>query len=107
MAARGLALVADAAGDTARAFELLADAHIRANRHADPYVWLEGYILDAQCTLGRRHGHPETSSWVARLRELAARTGMKELEIRSLLHGAALGNSSDGEAAELMAASLQ
>ena len=52
MAARGLALVADANGDSATAFEILADARRRANRLADPYVWLDGYILDAQCTLG-------------------------------------------------------
>ena len=25
---------------------------VRTNRLADPYVWLDGYILDAQCTLG-------------------------------------------------------
>jgi len=106
ISARGLALVADASGDTERAFLLLADARLRSNRHADPYVWLDGYILDAQCTLGRRHDHPDTVRWIAELRELASRTGMRELLIRSMLHGAALGVAGDAAAASLLAAAF-
>jgi tetratricopeptide (TPR) repeat protein len=101
MAARGLALTAEAEGDTDRAFSILADARRRACRLADPYVWLDGYILDAQCGLGRRYGHPDVASWVESLRALASRTGMKEFAHRSLIHGAALGNVAD---AELLAA---
>ena len=85
---------------------ILADARRRANRLADPYVWLDGYILDAQCTLGRRHGHPETATWVEDLSELASRSGMRELRVRALLHGAALGRSGDRAAAQLLAAEL-
>jgi hypothetical protein len=48
MSARGLALVAEAMGQTERAFAVLADARARCNRLADPYVWLDVYILDAQ-----------------------------------------------------------
>ncbi|MET0864459.1 MAG: bacterial transcriptional activator domain-containing protein, partial [Nakamurella sp.] len=106
IAARGLALVADAAGASDQAFALLSDAHDRANRHADPYVWLDGYILDAKCILGRRHGHPDTTTWIAELRELASRTGMREFTLRSLLHGAATGHSADAAAAELLAGDL-
>lgn len=101
---RGLALVAELSGDSAAAFRILQDARIRSNRHADPYVWLDGYILDAQCTLGRRHHHPDTARWIAELRELASRTGMREFTIRSLLHGAALGSTTDAAAADLLAA---
>jgi len=103
MAARGLALVAEATGDTERAFALLADARARAGRLADPYVWLDGYILDAQCELGRRHGHPDTGAWVEALRELASRSGMRELTLRSLRHGAALGRAGDDAAAAVLA----
>jgi tetratricopeptide (TPR) repeat protein len=103
IAARGLALLADEAGQRERAFMILADGQVRANRHADPYVWLTGYILDAQCILGRRHGHPNTATWIEELRELASRTGMREFTLRSLLHGAALGNVGDAAAAELLA----
>jgi len=103
MAARGLALVAEATGDTERAFALLADARARAGRLADPYVWLDGYILDAQCELGRRHGHPDTGAWLETLRNLASRSGMRELTLRSLRHGAAIGRAGDDDAAAVLA----
>ena len=102
-AARGLAMVAAARGETERAFEVLADARTRCNRLADPYVWLDCYILDAQCQLGLRHGHSDTERWVEAMRHLASRTGMKELVVRSLLHGAALGHDGDAPVAALVA----
>jgi DNA-binding SARP family transcriptional activator len=107
MSARGLALVAEAAGDTSHAFALLADARARASRLADPYLWLDGYILDAQCELGRRHAHPQTRGWVGTLRILASRTGMRDLTLRSLRHGAALGNEADAAAAAILAAEIE
>jgi DNA-binding SARP family transcriptional activator len=103
MAARGLALVAEATGDTQRAFALLADARARSGRLAEPYLWLDGYILDAQCELGRRHGHPDTGAWIETLRNLACRSGMRELTLRSLQHGAALGRPGDAAAAAVLA----
>lgn len=102
MSARSLALLADARGEPDRAFELLADARTRSTRLADPYVWLEAHILDAQCDLGLRHGHPDTARWVDTLRRLASRTGMRELTVHALRHSAALGNTADGEAASLL-----
>lgn len=107
MAARGLAMVAEATGETTRAFELLADARTRCNRLADPYVWLDGYILDAQCSLGVRHGHPDTDVWVDTMQRLTSRTAMRELNVRSLLYGAALGHEGDGAAAVLLAAQVE
>jgi DNA-binding SARP family transcriptional activator len=106
MSAHGLALVAEATGGSDRAFEILADARGRLNRLADPYVWLDCHVLDAQCELGRRHGHPDTGLWVASMQELAARTGMREFTIRSLLHGAALGNEGDAAAAALLVSNM-
>jgi DNA-binding SARP family transcriptional activator len=106
MSARGLAIVADIHGEPSRAFDGLADARRRCRRLADPYVWLDAYILDAQCELGRRHDHPDVTTWTDTLRELASRTGMKEMTVRSLLHGAALGRENDAEAATLLAADL-
>ena len=40
------------------------------------------------------------------LRTLASRTGMRELTLRSLRHGAALGRAADADAAALLAAEL-
>jgi DNA-binding SARP family transcriptional activator len=106
MSARGLALLAEAEGDVPRAFDVLADARARANRLSDPYVWLDGYILDAQADLGRRHDHPDTSRWVEALRQLSSRTGMRELTVRAMLHGAALGEEGAGDAAALLGADV-
>jgi len=103
MAARGLALVAEAKGHTEEAFALLADARARSGRLAEPYLWLDGYILDAQCELGQRYGHPDTGAWVEALRTLAGRSGMRELILRSLQHGAALGRAGDDAAAAVLA----
>ena len=107
MSGRGLALVASAAGDTERAFALLADARTRCNRLAEPYLWLDVYILDAQCQLGLRYGYAEVASWVGTMRDLASRAGMRELVLRSLRYGAALGNEGDAAAAAVLAEEIE
>lgn len=106
ISARGLALVAEASDLPSRAFELLSDARNRCNRLPDRYVWLDGYILDAQCRLGLRHSHPDTGVWVDRLRRLSSRTAMRELTVRSLLYGAALGHPDDAAAAAVLGAQI-
>ena len=98
--------MAESAGRTELAFDTLLDARSRSNRVTDPYVWLDAHILDALCTLGRRHSHPQTAHWVVAMRELAARTGMRELSVRALLHSGALGGAGDAAAAELLADDL-
>jgi len=103
---RGLALVAEAAGDADRAFALLSEARARSNRLAEPYMWLDAYILDAQCQLGLRYGHPDTRAWVETMQKLAARAGMRELALRALLHGAALGNEGDAATAAMLSADI-
>jgi tetratricopeptide (TPR) repeat protein len=105
--ARALAMLAAMTGDVDRAFVRLADARVRCNRLSDPYVWLDGYILDAQCQLGVRHGHPDTAMWVGALRDLASRTGMRELALRSLEHRTALGDDGAAAAATLLAADIE
>jgi DNA-binding SARP family transcriptional activator len=106
MAARGLALLADARGETARAFDVLADADRRSTRLADSYVWLDAYILDARCTLGRRHDHPHTDRWTGALERLAARTGMREMTVRAAIHRASLDATGTPGRAALLAADI-
>ena len=94
--ARGLALVAEAAGDpdaVAGAFELLADARPQARPGGRP-VRLARRLHPRRAVRARPAARPSRHrrSWVETLRELASRTGMRELTVRSLLHGAALGN---------------
>jgi tetratricopeptide (TPR) repeat protein len=106
MATRGLGLLAAHAGEPDRAFDLLLDARARCNRLADPYVWLDVYILDAMCTLGLRHGHPSTEDWIGTMSEQASRTGMRELVVRALRHRAARGHHGAAETATILAAAI-
>jgi DNA-binding SARP family transcriptional activator len=106
ISARGLALLAEAEGEVDRSFGVLLDARARTNRLADPYVWLDVHILDALCELGRRHGHPQTSTWAAAMLDRASRTGMRELTVRAMLHEAASGMREDSAAAAMLAADI-
>jgi DNA-binding SARP family transcriptional activator len=106
ISARGLALLAEASGDAGTAFTILVDARTRANRLADPYVWLDVHILDALCEMGRRHAHPATASWAEAMLDRASRTGMRELTVRAMLHLAAAGVPGDAEAAALLAGDI-
>lgn len=103
LASMALAHLSEARGESDAAFDLLEEARVRNNRFADPYVWLDGYILDAQCTLGLRHGHADTSQWVSEMQDLTSRTDMKELVARAMAHGARLGRPGDAEAALMLA----
>ena len=92
-AARGLALAAEACGDSGRAFALLDEARARCNRLGEPYTWLDAYILDAMCELGVRYSSPAVKERIEELRVLATRTGMKALAERSAQHASALAGS--------------
>jgi DNA-binding SARP family transcriptional activator len=106
ISARGLAMVTAASGDVDGALTALLDAGARSNRLTDPYRWLEVYILDALCGLGRTHGHPQTGDWVETMLDRSSRTGMRELNVRAMLHGAALGDPGDADVAALIAAGI-
>lgn len=105
--ARGLALAADAQGHTERAFQVMAEARTRCNRLSDTYLWLNVYILDAQCQLGLKHGHPDTESWITTMHREASRTGMRELVARSLLHRVAAGDKASLVMSQLLAADIE
>jgi hypothetical protein len=107
ISARGLALLADASGDGAGAIVTLLDARARTTRLTDSYVWLDVHILDALCDLGRRHADPRTASWVEDMHDRASRTGMRELTVRAMLHGAALGDPGDAAMAAILAAEIE
>jgi hypothetical protein len=96
----------EARGDVAGALTMLLDARARANRLTDPYVWLDVHILDALCDVGVRHGDPRAGAWVEQMHERASRTGMRELTVRAMLHGAALGDGGDAEMSVILAAEI-
>jgi DNA-binding SARP family transcriptional activator len=103
ISARGLALVTEAEGDGDGAIRALLDARARCNRLADPYAWLDVHILDALCEMGRRHEHPQTAAWVEAMHDRASRTGMRELTVRAMAHGAMGGDRGDAAVAALLA----
>ena len=110
MALRVLALVAEAEAEIDAAFAHLADARVRCNRLADPYVWLDVAIDDAQCRLGLVHGHARTGEWIDRMHDTASRTGMRELVVHALAYRAVhRGQEAGGDAtaARLLAADIE
>ncbi len=96
---RGLALLAEARGETKRAFSVLQDARERCSRLSDTYVWAEAYILDTQCSLGLVHGHEDTPEWIAKLYDLVTRTGMRELQVKAMIHRTRFGTEDERNAA--------
>jgi tetratricopeptide (TPR) repeat protein len=107
ISARGLALLGEASGEVDRAVTDLVEARARATRLADPYVWLDVFILDALCEIGTRHGHPWTATWVDEMHERASRAGMRELTVRAMLHAARMGSRGDAEAAVILAGAIE
>ena len=106
LAARGIGLVADQRGDAEAAVRWVAEARMRCVRLPDAWLWVEGYCLDALCTLAVEHRHPQATRWIADLEALATRTGMRELVARAYLHRGRLGDRAAGEAARVLAAEV-
>jgi tetratricopeptide (TPR) repeat protein len=99
MSGRGLALLAEARGDTKQAFVVLEDAADRCSRLSDTYIWAEAYILDTQCSLGLIHGHEQTAEWISKFYDLVTRTGMRELQVNAMIHRTRIGTENEHNAA--------
>ncbi len=99
MSGRGLALLAEARGDTKQAFVVLEDAADRCSRLSDTYIWAGAYILDTQCSLGLVHGHEQTAEWISKLYDLVTRTGMRELQVNAMIHRTRIGTEDEHNAA--------
>jgi DNA-binding SARP family transcriptional activator len=103
IAGRGLGRVAIEQGESQRAVDILVDAVSRSVRLPDAYLWGKAYALDALCGLAVANAMPQAPDWIEQLQGLAARSGMRELTVRSHLHRAALGDGASGAAARLLA----
>lgn len=106
IAVRGLGLVAVARGQVSRGYRLLVDAPRLSRRLPDSYRWIEGYGLDALCTVAVAQEQAAATHWVAELEVLAARCGMRELLARALLHRAHLGETGAFEVARDLIATI-
>lgn len=91
---------------SAGAIETGADLLRTAVRLADRVDAAELRVTSRLLSHQEQHGHPDTHRWIHQLRRLASRTGMRELTVRSLLHGAAAGSPADTDAARLLAADV-
>ena len=106
LAARGLGLVAAHQGDAATALHWITEARHRCVRLPDAYLWVEGYCLDALCTLALDLQRVEASQWIHDLEALATRTGMRELVARAYAHRGKLGDRFATDAARVLAAEV-
>jgi DNA-binding SARP family transcriptional activator len=93
LAARALGFLHESRDDHTAARESLREAVARADRVADPYVWVKGHCLDALAAHAIRHGREaEAAGAICELEALAARCDMRELLVRAAMHSARLGN---------------
>jgi hypothetical protein len=102
IAGRGRGCIAISRGDTGTAIEILLDAIARSSRLPDGYLWAKAYALEALCGLAISEKLPEATLWIDDLQTIAARSGMRELTVRALMHRAALGDVASGRAARLL-----
>jgi tetratricopeptide (TPR) repeat protein len=105
-AARVIGLARAAEGDAKSAREWLRQARSRATRVSDPYEWVHGHVLDALASLALDADDNDASEIVKALRELAGRTGMRELAVRAHLHAARLGAEGALDAARLLCSEI-
>jgi DNA-binding SARP family transcriptional activator len=106
IAARGIGLIADRRGDPESALRWVSEARERCVRLPDAWLWVEGYCLDALCTLATEHRRPAAARWTADLEALATRTGMRELVARAYVHHSRLGDRTAMDAARVLAAEV-
>ena len=86
LGARAIGVLDLARGDDDQALGWLEQARSRCTRVVDSYVWAHAQILDTLAELAVRRGDGSASALVDTLSEVAGRTNMKELVVRSLVH---------------------
>lgn len=103
LSARGLGLLAAARADVARAVHLLQDARTRCTRLPDSYLWVDAYALQALCDVAGEHQLPQYGSWARELSAMASHAGMRDFQVRALLHRRAAGEPGMVEVVEALA----
>jgi hypothetical protein len=106
-AARVMGLVRESEGDANGARKWLRQARSRATRVSDPYEWVHGHVLDTLASFALDADDADAPEIVNALKELAGRTGMRELAVRAHLHDARLGAEGALEAARLLASDIE
>lgn len=99
-AIRGYGLLHAARGEFGPAIDTMETALTTCGRQPDTHLWVRAYVLDALCAIAVAARHPKAGRWVTDLGSLTARSGMRELLVRTYLHRRDLGESSATEATE-------
>ncbi|MEX2291152.1 MAG: BTAD domain-containing putative transcriptional regulator [Mycobacteriales bacterium] len=107
LALRGLGVVAADRGEVQQAVRRLHEARARCTRLPDAYLWVDLYALEALCEVARTHGLPHLGAWTRELSTLASRAGMREFEVRALLHRHAGGEDGMLELARVLLAEVE
>jgi hypothetical protein len=103
LSARGIGLLEARRGRTTEARQWFEEAFVRCTRVPDRYEWAHGYVLDSLAGAAVRAGDESARELAERLRTLAARTGMRELVVRSQIHLSDLGGEGTLAEARLLA----
>ena len=83
------------------------EARTRCTRLPDRYVWMQGHVLDAAIQVELDAGMEGRAPQLIRaLGALAARTEMRELVVRGLLHAARMGDGGALDSARMLAADI-
>jgi hypothetical protein len=107
LAARNLGLLHRLHGKAGTSRGWMDEARTRCTRVPDRYVWMQGHVLDGAIQVGLDDGDSEqTARMIRALGALAARTEMRELTVRGLIHAARAGDSGALESARVLAASI-
>ncbi len=107
LAARNLGLLHRARGQLGSSREWIDQACARCTRLPDRYVWMHGHLLDTAITFSLESAEREqTHKLIRSLGALAARTEMRELVVRGLVHAARIGQAGAIDAARTLAVTI-
>jgi DNA-binding SARP family transcriptional activator len=107
LAARNLGLLHRVLGQAGSTRAWMDEARTRCTRLPDRYVWMQGHVLDAAIEVGLEDGGGErTEPLIRALGALAARTEMRELVVRGLVHAARSGEPGALDSARMLAGDI-
>ena len=106
LAARNLGLLHHARGRAAASRGWIEEARVRCGRVPDRYVWVQGHVLDTAIGLGLQARRADATQLIRSLGALAARTQLRELVVRGLVHAATAGEPGALGTARMLAAEI-
>ena len=107
LAARNLALLHRARRQLSASRGWIDEARTRCTRLPDRYVWMQGHVLDTAILYSLDEAaHEQTHELIHTLGALAARSEMRELVVRGLVHAARIGQPGALDSARMLAGEI-